>query len=381
MQGRMMKQGGVLAAPAEVHGRPLSQIPLMMPKTSLRGARGDTSHPPGLRAEPRRVRRGLGQSGGHCLAPSLPPHGGGDGAPRASDTPRVQVCSCLPPCGVGQDPWEILPLWVLQTPKRFLPPGESCAHSRGIAVPPPGRNFPHKRPSYSHGGILPHLRVLRPPGGIPAPKGVSALKESSPGGIPVAPESLVTAKGGVPPLSRGILSPGRFLSPGAPRVPDPRPPPLGAWPLGGVSGAWPGGDGDAVGGAGRGGSGGSGGFQRLRRAVSAGGAALPTGDAQPRAGPPGGSSAPVTPVGPPGGAQPPRWGRTRRALPVLPPPGMLCCPPRGCSAPPWICSAPVGLDSAGCALFATLRGCSALFPPPPPPLLGMLPIAPRAGPQ
>lgn len=97
-----------------------------------------------------------------------------------------------------------------------------------------------------------------------------------------------------------------------------------------------------MGGAGRGGSGGSGGFQRLRRAVSAGGAALPTGDAQPRAGPPWRSSAPVTSVGLPGGCSalpkgPHPEGSTRIAFPgdaLLPPEMMLAPLPVGLLSPP-----------------------------------------------
>lgn len=88
----------------------------------------------------------------------------------------------------------------------------------------------------------------------------------------------------------------------------------------------------------------------------------------------------MTSVGLPGGYQPPRWGRTRRALPVLRPPGMLCCPPRGCSATPWGWSAPPGgAGLGGLCPFCLSRGCCALLPPPPAPR--MVPIAPRAGPQ
>lgn len=113
--------------------------------------------------------------------------------------------------------------------------------------------------------------------------------------------------------------------------------------------------------------------------MSAGGAALPTGDAQPRAGPPWRSSAPVTSVGLPGGCSgspvgPDPEGSSRIAFPgdALLPPEMMLAPLRGDAQPP-----PGGLDSGGSALFDSPRGCSALLPPAP----GMLPMAPRAGPQ
>lgn len=273
----------------------------------MRGAWGDgpASHilklggmlvSPGFRTEPCRARRGLWQSLGATAWPHrCSPHGGGGGTGHPGLGTPHSPGLLLPPSLRG---WT-RPL-VSPAPKEaFKPrrgscsPGEFSAHSRGISVPQ--REFPA-----STGAFLPHLRVFCPPGGIPASQGGFCPQGEFPGGIPVAPESLLIPKGGVPPLSRGILPPGRFLSPGGSPTPGPAltpgpptTPSQGAWPGGGVAGGVARrGDGDAVGGAGRGGSGGSGGFQRLRRAVSAGGAALPTGDARPRAGPPGGALPP-----------------------------------------------------------------------------------------
>lgn len=129
-----------------------------------------------------------------------------------------------------------------------------------------------------------------------------------------------------------------------------------------------------MGGAGRGGSGGSGGFQRLRRAVSAGGAALPTGDAQPRAGPPWRSSAPVTSVGLPGGCSgppvgPDPEGSSRIAFPgdALLPPEMMLAPLRGDAQPPpggWTRGDLPFLTPPGDALLSSLppRGWSPWLP-------------------